>query len=282
MRSATLALLLALPAAAAECPPSRPAIPMGLEPGLRGWNFDLTLALPPTDLATRATIAARLKARVATAGGALARVDLTPAGLHVGGWLDGGAPHLAKLLRPGVFSIHPVDEERMRAVTGATLPEGVRVERDGERMQVFCRDCAKLRAAFPVPDRTWLTTAPKDGESEAFLVGPAEVVADHVDRCRVKPDEEPPPVGPAVELALTAEGTNHFAEITFGRAERRNAIAIDDEVIEAPRTAWGGRPDPAHGMFLHLRLDGGDAQAIRELAAILRHGPLPDGLRLAP
>jgi hypothetical protein len=249
----------------AACPPAPPVSWGGLAAGLRPANFRVTLTLAEGGGAANLE---RVKARVETAGGLVSNSFVEGDRFLVEGWVEGGLDHLRRLLRPGRVTLHAVDEGGMRAAARAGLPAGARAE-EGERVRIFCRDCKALRGALATPKGAWLTAAPADGESEAFLVAPAALDDSHIDRCSVETKTEP--WGRQIHLRLTPDGTARFAALTRANVHRRVAVVVDGEVRNAPVVQ-----EPITGGALAISFGGGADAEDRDLLALLRHGPLPE------
>jgi preprotein translocase subunit SecD len=117
-----------------------------------------------------------------------------------------------------------------------------------------------------------MTAAARDGQALAYLVGPAALDDAQIDRCSVEVQSQP--WGVQVRMHLTPEGAARLADLTRAQLHRRVVIALDGEVETAPVVM-----EPITGGEVAIST-GADPQAARDLTAILRHGPLPDGLRL--
>jgi preprotein translocase subunit SecD len=174
--------------------------------------------------------------------------------------------------------MHAVDEGGMRAaLEDAKLPEGVKAEDAGDRVRVFGADAAARRtalAALATARGAWLVGRASDGRYEAVLAGPAALGEADLDRCSVALQEMQ--WGPQIAVRLTAEGGKRLADVTQANVKRRVAIVIDGEVHSAPIVQ-----EPITGGALVIATGDRNVDAARDLVAVLRHGPLPDTLRIA-
>lgn len=270
MRALVLALLVPGLASAA-CPPAKPQTWGDVGAGLRAPNLDVVLSAK--DVAAVDPLVGRIR----DVGGHVTRVAKTKDGVHLQAWLEGGGKRLNALLRPGRLTLHAVNEGGMRAdLKAAQLPAGVRLTDLGDRVVVTADDPATLRAALaPIatPRGQWLVGS-NGREHEAVLANPAALSDADVDRCSV--ELQTMEWGPQIAVRLTPAGAERFATLTRENVQRRIAIALDGALESAPVVM-----EPITGGALVLSTGGGDLAEARDLAAVLRHGPLPAGLEVA-